>query len=1438
MSQIYYPLSYPQQSIWYLEKTNQKTVFSNIAGTITLFEKINYEYLANAINLLLKENDAMRIRITEKRNRPEQYISKYEIHKLDFLNFTYPDGLQDLDFWEQETTQIPFVLNDMDLFYFALFKMNDNEGGFYLKVHHIISDIWSSTLIIKQVLENYYKILNNLELPSELKPSYLEFLQSEQRYQDKFLVYKEFWSRLFKNFSEPTFIKGKSSGKSTIAKSKTFTLSYDLSTQIKTLCEEYKISIFIFFYSILSIYIRRVTSNNDIVISTPVLNRANAKEKATIGMYTNTIPFRTIIDDTQDFLAYIQTLNKEWRQILKNQRYPYNLILRDLRSKHKNLSRLTDVFLSHQNGKFDVEFIKSKAHWCFNGNEINTLSIHISEREGEGKLILDYVYLTELFTLEEIEQMHSRINFLIQEVLKQPLKEMSELEILSDMEKGNILWDFNATQGNYPYYKSLSQLFEEQVEKNPDNVALIFQEQKLTYKELNNKANSLANLLRSKGVTKDTIVGLMVNRSFDMLIGMLGVLKAGGAYLPLDPGYPEARINYMLRDSNVQILLTQSYLDSTKQFLIEQIYLDDLELYNGNLANPEETSKPNDLAYVIYTSGSTGNPKGVMIEQKAVNNFIHAMNNQFKVSSASTVLSLTTFSFDIFVLETLLPLLEGLRVVIANEDEQKIPQLLFKLIEQHKVDILQTTPTRMQSIIKEINGLHSLKNLSKILIGGESFPDTLLSQLKLITPAEIFNMYGPTETTVWSAIQNVTHSTKITIGKPIANTQIFILDHNLRPVPVGVTGEIYISGDGLARGYLNNDDLTGEIFIANPFIPGTKMYRTGDLGRWLADGSIEYIGRNDAQVKIRGFRIELGEIENCLLKHGHIRQVAVALKEDRSGKKYLSAYLVGDQVSVVELRSYIAKYLPDYMVPTYFTWLDEIPLTPNGKTNRKALPEPDQTVSVEVLNYVAPRNSIEIKLVEVWAKALEIERVGIDDNLFSLGGDSLTVIEILSGVFSNNWAISAQDFYEHPTIRELSAKIRGLVKAESESTDEQAVIVTKDLANTNEIVLSLKQNSLGNVLLTGATGFLGVHILKELMTNISGKIYCLVRGRNPEQRLVKLLEFYFPGELKDLINEKLLIINGDVTKEKLGLSQPIYDLLTKDIATVIHAAANVKHYGNYPDFEIVNVRGTKEIVNFCLAHNKRLHHISTMSVSGNYLISQGEKVRFTEKKLYIGQNYKDNVYVRSKFEAESIIFNARNSGLRANIFRVGVLTGRYTDGQFQSNISDNAFYNKLKSMVKLGVLPAYLLEQQIEFTPVDYCAQGIAKIIRAYEATGNVYHMYNYKMIMLKNILEILESLGFAFKILDGFLFEQYIKNISEAGELEILNGLITDLSLNKDLKYGSNIELDCEQTKKILQELSFNWPDIDREYVNRIFAYMQKIGFLEILPISASIVS
>lgn len=610
---------------------------------------------------------------------------------------------------------------------------------------------------------------------------------------------------------------------------------------------------------------------------------------------------------------------------------------------------------------------------------------------------------------------------------------------LSDKERNIILVDFNNTKKIYDKEKTIQQLFEEQVRKTPNSTAIVFKDKTLSYKELNKKANILAHRLRNKGITKDTIVGILLKRSIDVIVAMLGVLKSGGAYLPLDPSYPDERINLILEDSQCRVLLTQSQIATkikTEKVLVLQDVCDETEICGDTCENINDINTSNDLAYVIYTSGSTGKPKGVMIEHRSVNNFAKGIARKIDFSPGKTVMALTTISFDIFVLETILPLISGVKVVLVDEAQQKNPELLINAILKYNIDMLQITPSRLKLLINYKNDLSYLKNLKEIMVGGEEFPKSILEILKKSTDAKIYNLYGPTETTVWSTIQDLTYKNKIDIGKPIDNTQIYIVDENINIQPIGVEGELCISGDGLARGYLNSPDLTQEKFIPNPFVKGGRLYKTGDLAKWLPDGNIKYIGRIDFQVKVNGFRIELEEIQTLLQEHESVRETVVTSGQNMNGETYISTYIVltnkndDFQLIVPKLREYLKSKLPDYMIPSFFIQLETVPLTPNGKVDRKNLPEPVKFHDLNKDILLDCENATERRIAVIWMDILKIQQIGVNENYFEVGGNSLNFF-VMTKRLSEEFDIDVKDvkIFELQTIKKIAEYINeGYVK--------------------------------------------------------------------------------------------------------------------------------------------------------------------------------------------------------------------------------------------------------------------------------------------------------------------------------------------------------------------------------------------------------------------------
>jgi amino acid adenylation domain-containing protein len=632
-------------------------------------------------------------------------------------------------------------------------------------------------------------------------------------------------------------------------------------------------------------------------------------------------------------------------------------------------------------------------------------------------------YNKELFKPETIERMFQSFLMVLEDAVNHPTRSISKLNHVNKLEFTHLVHELNQTQSDFPKEKCLHQLFEEQAEQTPDAIAVIYEEKSLTYFELNQRANILANQLIARGVTPEVRVGILMNKSIMMLEVLLAVLKSGGTYVPINTSFPKERVQFILEDSNVQLLLTDTDKKLEYPDNIVVLTLNDNTISQDHVApNPNINIRSDQLINIIYTSGSTGHPKGVMVQQSSLVNLLCSMRKRPGISPKDTLLSVTAISFDIAALELFLPLIAGATLVIEGREATDNPLKICNLIDQYNVSIMQATPAVWQLLLD--TGWKG-KSKFKVLCGGEALTRKLADRL-LSCVESLWNMYGPTETTVWSSVSEVQKGdAPITIGQPIGNTQLYILDTYLDPVSVGVIGELYIGGEGLARGYLNLPELTSKQFIKNVFREdsSSRLYKTGDRARYLSDYSIEILGRIDTQVKINGNRIELGEIDAVLNQHYAVKEVITITRVENSGEKRLVAYIVSQDDKLVnsnELRNYVRNKLPSYMVPAFFIQLESLPLTPNGKVNFKSLPLPEDTRIIS--GYVAPRNEEEQVLASIWQDVLGLEQVGIHDNFFELGGASIQSLRVLAKANMFGFRLSVEDIFEYQTVAELASK--------------------------------------------------------------------------------------------------------------------------------------------------------------------------------------------------------------------------------------------------------------------------------------------------------------------------------------------------------------------------------------------------------------------------------
>ena len=925
---------------------------------------------------------------------------------------------------------------------------------------------------------------------------------------------------------------------------------------------------------------------------------------------------------------------------------------------------------------------------------------------------------------------------------------------------------------------------------------------------------------------------------------MYAILKAGGAFLNIDPTYPLDRTKYYIESSKSQYVLTQRELKDRVKEIPNCIEIDlDSEIYNGNSKKPNVKIKKEDISYLIYTSGSTGIPKGVMLNQVGLANMSKAMTKALDYlhdGKIHTLLSVTSTPFDIFVYEIIVSLTHGQRIVMANNAEHRNPQLLEKLMEKYNTDVMTVTPSLMKIIYDNRSENSPLKLVKNMVFGGEPLPEKFVKDLKALSDdITVFNIYGPSEITVLSNVQNLNGETEITTGPPIMNTQIHILDKNMKRVPIGVVGEIYISGIQVGEGYLGKPELTREKFLQNKFGEG-KMYRSGDIGRWTFDGKIQCLGRIDNQIKLRGLRIELGEIESKMEQYPGV-SASIVNKVTINEKDALCGYYVTDgtiDVTETEIKSYLKKYLPQYMVPSYIVHLEKMPYTINRKIDRKALPMPKLEEDDFKEENPDKFGTDELKLLQIWKNILHLKRISLDDNFFDIGGDSISAIKMQIESLKYDFNFEYADIFKYPTIRQLAGK-RNAEKIEDITKYDYSRIDKVLQRNKIENISTVKKCKVGNILLIGGTGYLGVHILDEFLKTHKGIAYCLVRRKNSEEPLARLKQkivFYFGNDYFEKYEKRIQVIEGDIIYKNMDLSPKDYELLKASISTVINAGALVKHFGTPELFNKINVKGTQNVVDFCKKSEKRLIHISTISVSGN-----GEKEEnieetkenlknkkiFKEDTLYIKQNV-SGIYTITKYKAEMIVLKAIEEGLNAQILRMGNITNRYSDGVFQQNVEENAFAKRLKSFIELGIFPEYLLAHAIELGPVDLSAEAVIKILE-HNSICNVFHIYNPKLLSIKLLVNTLNELGIDIKGVDNkTMSDKLVEILNDDFKKEILSGIIHDIDSKKQLIYTSNVKIDYEFSEKYFEKIGFEWKEIDKEYILKYMEYFKRIGFIE----------
>lgn len=1024
------------------------------------------------------------------------------------------------------------------------------------------------------------------------------------------------------------------------------------------------------------------------------------------------------------------------------------------------------------------------------------------------------------------------------------LKNKNEIALdANDYQK--IVIDWNATHQPFPQEKTLHQLFEEQVQRTPNEIALVYEDTRITYQELNQQANQVAHyLIEQYRINPDELIALYLNRNALMVIAILAVLKSGAAYVPIDPDYTKERVSYILQDTNARVILSNMMqqqkvhaLAFSCPIVVIEDLLDRIPFRHQQTVNPTTLVTSKHLAYVIYTSGTTGKPNGVMIEHSSVINSLIALYPVYRLSKNKRATAYSSYVFDMSVAEIFTVLTGGGELHLLGKERYDINQLSAYLLTQ-RINIAFLPPAIL-SILPRIK----YPALEVLIFGGERCPQAVGEFWSL--NHEFYNYYGPTEFTIYATGKRVNVKNINNIGTPIPNSQVFILDKRTNLLPIGSIGELYLSGAGIARGYLNNPTLTAEKFISNKWNEShhdkyTKLYKTGDLVRWLPNGNLEYIGRNDSQVKIRGYRVELGAIEAALRKYSGVSQVIVLLKTksdtENSLIQYLAAYYVSEhELDEVKIKEYLALHLENYMLPTVLIRIANMPLTVNGKLDVAALPAPTLHRSK---NYAAPNNLQEQLICNAFSTTLNINPVGVDDDFFELGGNSIQVIKLIAKLQAD-FAIKVTDVYRMHTPKNMAKNVRlagnvlrkrlNDVKASYaqqkllHQTIAAQVLMHEDLYLTKFHNFKIDCTAIKNitgVLLTGATGYLGCNLLNQLLKLTHYAVFVTVRAETKQQaidRIKQKYEFYFSEDLTDLIAKRVFILNADLEKPMLGLAQTDYKNLATQIDSIVHAAALVKHYGAAEMFYAANVQETINLLELAkLTRLKDFHYISTTSVL-NFTSTSEKIVRIgTEDDIPTGLSESNNIYVKTKLQAECQVFQYRTQGINSNIYRVGNLTINSENFHKQENLHENAFFNWLQGLLSMQCIADEI--STVEMSQVDFTAKAIVKLFDKTQLINQIYHVFNPNLVDLADAIPKLKTVP-----IDNFIdyIDQQLHDNPEHYDESLIKFLLHQGWLEeRDPRQARTIKLLQTKTAHILNQLKFRWPLITSQQFN---AYIER---------------
>jgi fengycin family lipopeptide synthetase D len=1447
----YYKLSNAQKRLWFLNKLNSTNRVYDIPLHTYIKPTLQKNLLQNTLEFLIQRHEILRTVFVEKNGEPRQIIvpsMPIDLHYEDVQHIAKEEQDIYINRKIKEIDSTPFNLERGPLFRVQVFTIDTESSYLYINLHHIITDEWSLNYLLDELIK-VYTSLQKGDIPqlSVIPSRYIDYAewQHNQLMIGNWAKEKEYWIsemegplpivNLPLDFNRPT----EKSNNGDVFRIK---LNNNMKESLKLVCEQENVSMYMLFFAAYIQLLHYLTNEKDIIVGTPVAGRDHETFEQIQGFFVNTLAIRTKLHEVKNLQHLIQVVKEKCLNAFEHQSYPFDKVIEAINPDRAFTNNpIFSTMFSYQkeivqrNDEYNLQLLPIN-------EAISKFDLSVSVEECTDYIDVSFEYDTDLLKKESIIRFTQHFTNILQAFIKQRKVPYENLTFLSEQEEA-LFTKVNHTEKSYPSFRNIQEQFYKQVRLYPNQLAIVADGSSLTYEQVNAQSNQVANHLVEQGIKRGDKIAIFLDRSVDSIISMIGILKAGGAYIPIDVKYPKERIEYIVEDSEACRVITKHEFSKRVQISDEKVSIID-DIYHSTVEHDMESiNELDDLAYVIYTSGSTGKPKGTLLSHKGVLNLAEWRKEEFHVCNSDKVTQFYSHSFDSSVSEIFSTLLNGAQLYLLNDEQRYSTTAYMEAIQDIQATISDIPTVFFNELSASLTKLDSKKiqTLRIMIMGGEAasasaircWQNTFQDQVQLV------NEYGPTESTVSAMYYLIPtcmseHVKNVPIGVPISNTKVHLLNSYMQPCPIGVIGELYIDSIGLAKGYWKQNEKTKHAFISNPFSVDTnkRLYRTGDLAKWLPNGNIEFMGRRDNQVKIRGYRIELGEIEDALLQFQGVQQVVVIPTKDGMSLRAYYKTIESKELDNHLLSGHVSKLLPEYMLPKYYIHVVEIPVTANGKVDFKQLPEIDANRENKNGSIIQPQTTVQKNIAQVWSEVLNVKAISLKDDFFDLGGHSLKIMPVLVKLKPLYANLKIQDFFKYRTVEKLADYIEDMSDLPIEEEKECSTLcIKKEMKDSNQAKPEEFQLDVVNhpkaVLLTGATGYLGAHILEQLLNVPSTVIYCLVRKHKNQvldSKVKERMAFYFGTEILQKMTGRVKCVEGDLSLENIGIHPQTIDELKANVDSIIHCGGDVRHYGEREHFQKVNVQSTKYLLHLAEETNARFHYVSTLSVAG-HAENDPNEFEFFESDFDRGQML-DNVYLESKFQAEKIVREAMEKGMRATIYRVGNLVGNSRTGKFQYNINENAFYRLLKGIFLSKTAPK--IHTYIDLTPVDYCSLAITELAYRENTIGQTMHICNPIQVNWEQFIHRLKTFGYDIVLMneEEYMDKFFTTNLTleDQQALELIIPLLESVE-EKSLSVPS-----CEYTGMYLHGMNIHCVEPTQEYISLLLKYAMDINFFPLV--------